>query len=153
MTTKVEKTVVVDVPLSTVYNQWTQFEEFPEFMGGVEKITQLSDDRLEWWPRWAEFAGSGSPRSEARPRQARCTGTSRSVRRCSIGNLSPPRPSHRRLDCGTSRWQHCSALRPAGAQERVGTAPCICLGEAKYVSHTGDRPVDTTWKLTNPNAD
>ena len=48
MTTKVEKTVVVDVPLSTVYNQWTQFEEFPEFMGGVEKITQLSDDRLEW---------------------------------------------------------------------------------------------------------
>lgn len=48
MTTKVEKTVVVDVPLSTVYNQWTQFEEFPEFMGGVEKVTQLADDRLEW---------------------------------------------------------------------------------------------------------
>jgi uncharacterized membrane protein len=48
MTTKVEKTVVVDVPLSTAYNQWTQFEEFPQFMGGVEKITQLSDDRLEW---------------------------------------------------------------------------------------------------------
>ena len=48
MTTKVEKTVVVDVPLSTVYNQWTQFEEFPQFMGGVEKVTQLGDDRLEW---------------------------------------------------------------------------------------------------------
>ena len=48
MTTKVEKTVVVDVPLSTVYNQWTQFEEFPQFMGGVEKVTQLADDRLEW---------------------------------------------------------------------------------------------------------
>ena len=48
MTTKVEKTVVVDVPLSTVYNQWTQFEEFPEFMGGVVKVTQLADDRLEW---------------------------------------------------------------------------------------------------------
>lgn len=48
MTTKVEKTVVVDVPLRTVYNQWTQFEEFPQFMGGVEKVTQLGDDRLEW---------------------------------------------------------------------------------------------------------
>ena len=48
MTTKVEKTVVVNVSLSTVYNQWTQFEEFPEFMGGVEKVTQLGDDRLEW---------------------------------------------------------------------------------------------------------
>ena len=48
MTTKVEKTVIVDMPVSTVYNQWTQFEEFPQFMGGVEKITQLADDRLEW---------------------------------------------------------------------------------------------------------
>jgi len=48
MTTKIEKSVVVDVPLSTVYNQWTQFEEFPQFMGGVEEVTQLSDDRIEW---------------------------------------------------------------------------------------------------------
>ncbi|CAL8973999.1 hypothetical protein PROP_01310 [Propionicimonas sp. T2.31MG-18] len=48
MTTKVERSVVVDVPLSTVYNQWTQFEEFPHFMGAVEKVTQLGDDRLEW---------------------------------------------------------------------------------------------------------
>lgn len=48
MTTKVEKSVVVDAPLSTVYNQWTQFEQFPQFMGAVEKVIQLSDDRLEW---------------------------------------------------------------------------------------------------------
>jgi hypothetical protein len=46
--TKVEKRVVVDVPLSVVYNQWTQFEEFPLFMGAVEQVTQLSDDRIEW---------------------------------------------------------------------------------------------------------
>ncbi len=48
MTTKVEKSVLVDVPVSTVYNQWTQFEEFPRFMKGVEQVRQLSDDRLEW---------------------------------------------------------------------------------------------------------
>ncbi len=48
MTTKVNKSVVVDVPLATVYNQWTQFEEFPHFMNGVEQVTQLADDRLEW---------------------------------------------------------------------------------------------------------
>jgi ribosome-associated toxin RatA of RatAB toxin-antitoxin module len=48
VTTKVEKSVVVDLPLNTVYNQWTRFEEFPEFMGAVEQVTQLSDDRLEW---------------------------------------------------------------------------------------------------------
>jgi hypothetical protein len=42
------------VPVSTAYNQWTQFEEFPHFMGGVKSVTQLSDDRLEWV---AEIAG------------------------------------------------------------------------------------------------
>jgi uncharacterized protein YndB with AHSA1/START domain len=48
MATKVEETVVVNLPVTTVYNQWTQFEEFPHFMGGIKQITQLSDDRLEW---------------------------------------------------------------------------------------------------------
>jgi|tagenome__1003787_1003787.scaffolds.fasta_scaffold20449955_1 hypothetical protein len=48
MATKVEKTITVDVPISTAYNQWTQFEEFPEFMGGVQQVEQLEDDRLHW---------------------------------------------------------------------------------------------------------
>ncbi|TLM72205.1 SRPBCC family protein [Pseudarthrobacter sp. NamB4] len=48
MSTKVEKRILVNVPVSTAYNQWTQFEDFPHFMGGVKKVTQLSDDRLEW---------------------------------------------------------------------------------------------------------
>jgi carbon monoxide dehydrogenase subunit G len=54
MTTKVEKSVVVNVPVSTAYNQWTQFEDFPQFMNGVTSVTQLSDDRLQWV---AEIAG------------------------------------------------------------------------------------------------
>jgi uncharacterized membrane protein len=54
VTTKLEKTVLVDVPVSRAYNQWTQFEEFPRFTGGVTSVTQLSDDRLQWV---AEIAG------------------------------------------------------------------------------------------------
>jgi uncharacterized protein YndB with AHSA1/START domain len=54
MTTKVEKSVLVNVPVSTAYNQWTQFEDFPRFMGGVKSVKQLEDDRLEWV---AEIAG------------------------------------------------------------------------------------------------
>jgi carbon monoxide dehydrogenase subunit G len=54
MTTKVEKSVQVDVPLSTAYNQWTQFEDFPHFMGGVKEVRQLDDRRLHWV---AEIAG------------------------------------------------------------------------------------------------
>ena len=54
MTTRVEKSILVNVPVSTAYNQWTQFEDFPQFMGGVKSVTQLEDDRLEWV---AEIAG------------------------------------------------------------------------------------------------
>ncbi|MFL6466563.1 MAG: SRPBCC family protein [Pyrinomonadaceae bacterium] len=44
----VEKSIVVNVPVSTAYNQWTQFEEFPEFMEGVEEVRQEGDTRLFW---------------------------------------------------------------------------------------------------------
>jgi hypothetical protein len=48
MGTKVEKRIVVDVPATTAYSQWTRFEEFPHFMNGVESVTRLSGDRLKW---------------------------------------------------------------------------------------------------------
>jgi uncharacterized membrane protein len=48
MATKVEKSITVDVPVNTAYSQWTQFEEFPEFMGGVQRVEQLDDMRLHW---------------------------------------------------------------------------------------------------------
>jgi uncharacterized membrane protein len=45
---KVGKSIEVERPLRTVYNQWTQFEEFPRFMKGVKKVIQLDDQRLHW---------------------------------------------------------------------------------------------------------
>jgi uncharacterized membrane protein len=42
------ETIEVEVPVSTVYNQWTQFEDFPQFMEGVEEVKQLDDTRLHW---------------------------------------------------------------------------------------------------------
>lgn len=47
MTTFTE-TIDVDVDLQTAYNQWTQFETFPMFMGGVERVDQLTDTELHW---------------------------------------------------------------------------------------------------------
>jgi len=44
----VTKSVDVEAPLSTVYNQWTQFEDFPQFMGGVDKITSIDDKHTHW---------------------------------------------------------------------------------------------------------
>ncbi|MCA1692095.1 MAG: SRPBCC family protein [Acidimicrobiales bacterium] len=51
----VEKSIVVDRPVRTVYDQWTQFEDFPRFMEGVEEVVQLDDTRLHWV---AEIAGA-----------------------------------------------------------------------------------------------
>ena len=42
------KSIDVNVPVSTAYNQWTQFESFPQFMEGVEQVRQLDDKRLHW---------------------------------------------------------------------------------------------------------
>jgi uncharacterized membrane protein len=44
----VQKSIEVEVPLSVAYNQWTQFEEFPRFMKGVEEVQQLDDRHLHW---------------------------------------------------------------------------------------------------------
>ena len=45
---RIEKSIEVQCPVHKVYNQWTQFEEFPQFMGGVKSVTQLDDVRLRW---------------------------------------------------------------------------------------------------------
>ncbi len=49
-----EAAIEVDVPVGLVYDQWTQFEEFPRFMEGVERVVQRNDKTLDWT---AEIAG------------------------------------------------------------------------------------------------
>ena len=44
----IQESIDVQVPVSTAYNQWTQFEEFPRFMEGVKSVTQLDDTHLRW---------------------------------------------------------------------------------------------------------
>jgi uncharacterized membrane protein len=45
---QVIETVDVNVPIRTAYDQWTQFESFPQFMEGVESVTQVTDTRNRW---------------------------------------------------------------------------------------------------------
>ena len=47
----ITRTVEVGVPLQTAYDQWTQFEDFPRFMDGVERVDQLDDERTHWVTR------------------------------------------------------------------------------------------------------
>lgn len=45
---RIEKSIDINVPVRTAYNQWTQFEEFPRFMEGVKQVQQLDDKHLHW---------------------------------------------------------------------------------------------------------
>jgi len=45
---RIEKSIDVNVPVRVAYDQWTQFEDFPKFMEGVESVKQLDDKRLHW---------------------------------------------------------------------------------------------------------
>ena len=58
----IEKSIEINMPVRPVYNQWTQFEEFPRFMEGVESVKQLDDTTLFW------VANVGGERKEWRSR-------------------------------------------------------------------------------------
>ena len=49
----IEQSIDVEVSVRTAYDQWTQFEEFPRFMEGVEEIRQTDDTHLHWRTRIA----------------------------------------------------------------------------------------------------
>jgi uncharacterized membrane protein len=44
----IEESIEIEVPVSTAYNQWTQFETFPQFMDGIERVEQKDDKHLHW---------------------------------------------------------------------------------------------------------
>ena len=44
----IEQSIDVEVPVETAYNQWTQFEEFPTFMEGIQQVKQVDDTHLHW---------------------------------------------------------------------------------------------------------
>lgn len=48
MLSNTQESIDVDVPVSTAYNQWTQFEDFPKFMENVHEVRQLDDTHLHW---------------------------------------------------------------------------------------------------------
>ena len=61
--TTIEQSIDIEVPVAVAYNQWTQFESFPQFMDGVERVEQKPTRSCTGSPISVARRGSGTPRS------------------------------------------------------------------------------------------
>ncbi len=113
---QVEKTVEVERPLSTVYNQWTQFEEFPEFMEGVKEVRQLDDTHLHWraelWGKEKEWDAEITEQDPDRRISWRSTSGARNAGTVRFEPLGPDR----------TRVRLTMAYEPEDTVENVGDA-------------------------------
>ena len=112
----IEQSVEMEAPLSTVYNQWTQFEEFPRFMQGVEEVRQLDDTHLHCE---AEFDGSrhewDAEITEQKPDE-------RVPWRNTDGKDNAGVVTFHRLDDARTRVMVQMDFMPEGSKEKLGDA-------------------------------
>jgi uncharacterized membrane protein len=110
----VEKSIDVDVPVRTAYDQWTQFESFPQFMEGVDRIDQRSDTMIHWVTSIAGVTREFDAQiTEQHPDE-----------RISWTSLDGPKQAglvtFHRLDEGRSRVMLLLDFEPEGLVENVG---------------------------------
>jgi uncharacterized membrane protein len=112
----VEKSIEVEAPLSAVYNQWTQFEDFPRFMEGVEEVRQVDDKRLSW------KAEIGGKLVEWEAEIFEQIPDRRIAWRSVTGAMNSGMVNFERLDSNRTRVSLKINYKPAGAMERIGSA-------------------------------
>jgi uncharacterized membrane protein len=112
----VTESVEVEVPVRTAYNQWTQFEEFPRFMEGVEQIRQLDPTHVHWR---AEIGGKtkewDAEITEQRPDE-------RVAWRATDGAANAGVVTFHKIDDGVTRVTVQLDAEPEGPVETVGDA-------------------------------
>jgi uncharacterized membrane protein len=114
--TAVRESIEVDVPVTTAYNQWTQFEEFPRFMEGVEAVRQLDDRRLHW------VAAHGGNRHEWDAEIVDQTPDTRIAWRDVTGKTNEGEVSFDALSPDRTRVNVQMDWEPEGAKEKIGSA-------------------------------
>lgn len=121
----IEKSIEVNVPINAVYNQWTQFEEFPKFMEGVEEVQQLGDKRLHWK---AEIGGKHKEWDaeifEQVPDQRIAWRSTTGAKNSGMINFFPVGPNATRVTLSLN-------YEPEGAMEKVGDALGLVSGRVE----------------------
>lgn len=110
----IEKSVEINVPVHTAYNQWTQFEEFPRFMEGVESVKQLDDTRLQW------VANIGGKRKEWEARITEQIPDQRIAWRSERGEFTSGAVSFHALSPDTARVTVRVNYEPKDITEKIG---------------------------------
>ena len=113
---RVEKQIVVDVPVEAAYDQWTQFESFPSFMDGVERVVQHDDKTLTWW---VKIAGK---REEWTAEIVDQTPNTRIAWKSTQGTENAGAVLFAPLDAGRTRVTLSIAAQPEGIVEHIGDA-------------------------------
>ena len=113
---RIEKTIEVEAPLRAVYNQWTQFEEFPRFMDGVKEVRQIDDTHVRWhaeiWGRdkeWDAEITEQEPDERVSWKSVSGAPTAGTVR------FQP-------IDTNRTQVRLAMAYEPEGAMENIGDA-------------------------------
>ncbi len=112
----VVESIDVKVPVSTAYNQWTQFEDFPHFMEGVKSVTQTDDTHLHW------VAEVGGQEKEWDAEISEQTPDQRVAWNATSGAENAGVVTFHRIDDETSRVTLQMDVDPEGLVENVGTA-------------------------------
>jgi len=122
---KIEQSIDVNVPVRVAYDQWTQFESFPQFMEGVESVQQVDDTHMHWV---ATIAGKrqewDAEVSEQRP-------DNRVAWHATSGDQNAGAVDFHRLSDDQTRITLTMEVEPSGALEKIGTALGITESHVK----------------------
>ena len=148
---RIDDTIDVRVPVRTAYNQWTQFEEFPNFMEGVDRVVHLGDRTLEWTATIAGQTRHWRARIVDQVPDERIAWVSTSgARNDGIVTFRP-------LDADRTRISLAIEYEPEGAVENLGNAIGAVEGRVKgdlerFRDFIEQRGVETgAWRGTVPD--
>ena len=113
---KIEESIDVNVPVRVAYDQWTQFEEFPRFMDGVESVEQIDDTKLHW------VAKIGGIRKEWDAEITQQEPDQRVAWKSTTGAENGGAVDFHRLDDQLTRITLTMDVEPEGVVEKVGDA-------------------------------
>jgi len=120
-----EHTITVNVPVHTAYNQWTQFESFPHFMEGIERVEQLSPTETRWYANIAGIDRAWSAEITEQVPDERITWNSL------YGVNNNGTITFESLDANTTRINLRIDYEPANLLETIGTSLGIFDGRVK----------------------